>query len=49
MMGHLQEFTDACTSLTTWLEQAQEKLNKCAEPSGDRAELKSKHGILKVR
>ncbi|CAN8009134.1 unnamed protein product, partial [Ixodes pacificus] len=47
-MGHLQEFTDACTSLTTWLEQAQEKLNKCAEPSGDRAELKSKHGILKV-
>ncbi|CAN8000054.1 unnamed protein product, partial [Ixodes hexagonus] len=47
VMGHLQEFTDACSSLTSWLEQAQEKLNKCAEPSGDRAELKSKHSILK--
>ncbi|KAL1429843.1 hypothetical protein MTO96_015704 [Rhipicephalus appendiculatus] len=48
VMGHLQEFMDACANLSSWLEQAQEKLNKCAEPSGDRNELRSKHGTLKV-
>ncbi|XP_049267233.1 muscle-specific protein 300 kDa, partial [Rhipicephalus sanguineus] len=48
VMGHLQEFMDACANLSSWLEQAQEKLNKCAEPSGDRNELRSKHGMLKV-
>ncbi|XP_037575539.2 muscle-specific protein 300 kDa-like [Dermacentor silvarum] len=48
VMGHLQEFMDACANLSAWLEQAQEKLNKCAEPSGDRNELRSKHGTLKV-